>query len=148
MERLLRVLSSAQQNIFTLNNISSLYDAMIEGFEEDEEQIKKVMSIVYDDFGLKEIKLKKLLSCTLELVDKDILKLWDAVYKWNIDVDKMKSYFVQYLYKNKKYKLRSREDKYTSFIALLKGTCINENEKEKCNHCDKAAGNGRTRTRS
>jgi len=132
------------KQLFTLQNISSKYDELIEGYEEDDEQNEILMREVYNDFGLKESKLKKLLTCDLALKDKDILKLWDGIVKWCVsDIEKIKSWLVTYIYEKRKNKLRKRADKVVSFNGLLKGTCINEkNEKYKCEVCCYAALKG------
>jgi hypothetical protein len=125
---------------FNLSNLSSLYDVMIEGYENDEDSVRKLMDYVRKDFGLNNLKLKKLLSCSLHLDDINIVKIWNAIYKWSItNIDVIKSYIVQYVYIAKKYKLKiGKEGVDTEY--LLKDTCINS--ADRCKTCIRAAKRG------
>jgi hypothetical protein len=109
---------------FTLQGISSLYDAMIEGYEHDIEHNEKLMSIVYEDFKLTNIELEQLLSCNLPLDKHDVIELWRAIYKWNLSIkDELKSQIVKEIYKTTNYKLKDVEN--TDMKYLIKNTCIN-----------------------
>jgi len=141
MKKIFTLLPSLKTQSVFIQNISSKYDELIEGYEDDDEQNKELMKEVYKDFGLKECKLKKLLSCNLSLKDKDIIKLWDGCYKWCVnEIDQIKSWLVQYIYEKRRYKLRERKDKVTSFENLTKGTCINIHNN--CETCSMAAEKG------
>jgi hypothetical protein len=119
-------------DLFTLHGLSLLYNCMIEGYEDNHEENIKAMKHVYSDFEMDETELKQFLSCNLDLKNRDIEELWDAVFKWDIyEKDKIKNYLVEYICEKKNFKLDIKGYK-TSTRALLKNTCINE-EKICCN---------------
>src|SRR5690349_5674529 len=128
--------------IFTLQELSSLYDAMIDGHENNKDQNDKLMIEVYKDFGLNESELKLFVINGMDLEGRDLMKLWDAVYKWDIyNKDVIKSNIVSYIYKNMDYNIDLEQEKDTvSMIYLLKETCINE--KNKCETCSDASSKG------
>jgi hypothetical protein len=103
---------------FTLRFLSSLYDEMITGYENDDEQNNKLMEQVYIDFNISEEELKKLLLCKLDLKDKNVYELWNASFKWNLNKkDDIKGHIILYIYEKNNYVFEIEE--YTTDIKYL-----------------------------
>jgi hypothetical protein len=114
---------------FNLQGLSSLYDTMIEGYENDIQHNNNLMEHVYKDFKMDEEKLKQLLSCIIKLRGKNIITLWNAIHKWDLSCkDTLKSYIIDHIYRKRKYRLKV-ENMGTDMNYLLHGTCINNNDK-------------------
>lgn len=115
-----------------LIKISKTFQIMIEGYENDENQILNIVKEVRKDYGLNDDKIIEFLSMELDLKDKNILKLWDACRKWDIiNIENIKNYILDYIHENENenQKLKIQNDKYVSFLKLTQNTCINSTEK-------------------